>query len=416
MRDRALSVLAGSIASGVLLVATAAGASSAVAGGPGSLDPAFGSGGITVTQAGAGVGGSHDAVLLSNGDIVVGGDFGMARYLPSGRLDTTFGNQGFAATNFQTGSGGGGWMTVQPDGKIIWVGNTGDPNGLTSDFAIARYTANGTPDSSFGHGGQVTTQFLTPPLQGAQQVAQTAIVQPDGKILVGGYARQGQSRSAPFQAALVRVNPDGALDSGFGNAGHVLTSGGAGPVTALGLDATGDIFALPAHIEFGPAGQQITTTPAAITVSSPGNADVLLPGGQYVHSGSVGVARRDVDAQVQRFNPDGSLAWTSPAIDYTGTDGQASDSGSSVAVQANGQTLVGGSHFAGSTLFGLARVNTDGSLDTAFGSGGVLTTDIPGGFGFSKLLVQPDGKIIGIGSGQDGTTGQSELILARYLG
>src|SRR5206468_1069846 len=118
------------------------------------------------------------------------------------------------------------------------------------------YTANGTLDSGFGNGGQVTTQFLNPPLQGAQQVAQTAIVRPDGKILVGGYARQGQSRSAPFQAALVRLNPNGTLDSGFGNAGHVLTSGAADPVTALGLDAGGDIFALPAHIEFGPAGRQ----------------------------------------------------------------------------------------------------------------------------------------------------------------
>jgi uncharacterized delta-60 repeat protein len=407
--------LVGLAASGVLLWSAVMGGTAAAAGGPGGLDPSFGTAGVAVTDIPAGTGVGHDAVLLPGGDILVGGDFGLARFLPSGRPDPAFGTGGVAATTFQTGALGGGHLAVQPDGKIIWVGNTGDANGLTSDFAIARYTANGALDTGFGHGGQVTTQFFDPPLQGAQQVADVALVQPDGKILVAGSARQGQVRGAPIQAALLRLTSDGTPDPTFGTGGQVLTSGGSGPVTALGLDAAGDVFALPAHIEFGPDGRPKTLTPAAITTAAPGNTDRFLPGGQYLHAGNVGVTRHDVGAQVRRFTADGGTDWTSPAIDYTGTTAQSTDSGSAVAVQADGRTLVGGSHFAGSTLFGLARLTATGGLDPTFGTGGVLTTDIPGGFGFSVLLVQPDGKVIGVGSGQDGT-GQTELILARYLG
>jgi len=408
------NVLAGFLASGLLMWAIAAGGSAEAAGPPsGSLDTAFGTGGIATADAGV----AHDAVLLANGDILVGGDFGVARFLPNGRLDTAFGGNGIAPTTFQTGGLGGGWLAVQPDGKIIWVGNTGDPSGLTTDFAVARYTANGTLDSGFGHGGQVTAQFFTTPLQGAQQVAESVLVQPDGKILVGGSARQGQNKAAPIQAALLRLTPGGTLDAGFGSGGQVLTSGGTGPVTALGLDATGDVFVLPAHLEYDPAGRlDSTVTPAAITTASPGNADAFLPDGRYVRGGSVGVGRHNVDAQAQRFNADGSLAWTSPPIDYTGTESQGTDSANAVTPQPDGRTLVGGSHFAGGSVFGLARLKTDGSLDTAFGNGGVLTTNIPGGFGFSSLLVQPDGKIVGVGSGTDDATGQAEVVLARYNG
>jgi uncharacterized delta-60 repeat protein len=412
-------VLAGLITSGLLAGVTTATGSAAAANGPGSLDSAFGTGGTVVVNAGIDVV-ARDAALLASGDIVVGGDFGLARFLPNGALDKTFGSNGFAATTFRTGSNGGGWLAVQPDGKIIWVGNTGDPDGLTSDFAIARYNANGTLDASFGNGGQVTTQFFATPLQGAQEAAFTVVVQPDGKILAGGYARQGQNKAAPFQGALVRLSPRGTLDPGFGNGGQVLTSASIGPFTALGLDAAGNIVVLPVHAEFSPAGQLAATIrPAPITVSSHGNAEAFLPSGQYVSGGAVGVARHDVDIQVRRLNADGSLASSSPAFDYSGAAGldQARDDAAAVAVQANGQAIVGGAQFLVNDLFGLARVNADGSLDAAFGSGGVLTTSIPSGFGFSTLLVQPDGKIIGVGSGQDNSgTGETQVILARYTG
>jgi uncharacterized delta-60 repeat protein len=416
MRNRAWAVLA--VMTSGLLAGTALTAAGAAAASSGSLDPTFGSGGISVTGSGFN-GVAKNATLLPSGDIIVSGDFGVARFRPNGALDTTFGSSGFADTGFADGGVGGGGLAVQPDGKIIWAGDTSAAN-LSPAFAIARFTPNGTLDASFGRGGQVTTQFFAPPLPGAQQTADAVVVQPDGKILVGGSARQGQNRFAPTQGALVRLNPDGSPDPGFGTSGQVLTiGGGIGNITALGLDTAGDIFGLPAHAEFTSSGHlDATVTPAAITASSHGSADAFLPAGQYVHTTAAGVARHDVDVQVQRFNADGSLASAGSAFDYSGATGldQARDSASAVAIQANGQAVIGGSHFLATSPPGLARVSADGRLDAGFGSGGVLTTNIPGGFGFSAVLIQPDGKIIGIGAGQDNSTGHTEVIMARYIG
>src|SRR5689334_18542094 len=183
---------------GAILVKAQAAAAST----PGSLDPAFGNGGIALTPGG----GVTDAIRQSNGDIVVSTGSGVARFLPTGKLDTTFGTGGTASAGFTGGEGGTG-VALQPDGKIIWVGSQGNPSfppGGTFSFAVARFNANGTLDTSFGTGGQASVEFFAPPMQGAQEFAGAVLVQPDGKILVAGSARQGQIRFAPIQGALAR--------------------------------------------------------------------------------------------------------------------------------------------------------------------------------------------------------------------
>ena len=81
--------------------------------------------------------------------------------------------------------------------------------------------------------------------------------------------------------------------------------------------------------------------------------------------------------------------------------------------------MIGGSHtesgqFSSTSVFGLARVNADGTLDPAFGTGGVLTTRIQGDDLVSLLVIQPDGKILAAGTTQN-AAGVPELALARYL-
>jgi uncharacterized delta-60 repeat protein len=243
------------------------------------------------------------------------------------------------------------------------------------------------------------------------------LVQPDGKILVAGSARQGQNRFAPIQGAIARFNPDGSPDPAFGTGGKVLSTS-HGAITALGLDAAGNIFVLPGLAEFSLSGQaDATVTLAAITVSSHGGAAAFLPNGQSELASSVGVARHDVDVQVQRFNADGSLASTSPAFDYSGATGldQARDSAAAVAVAASGQAVVGGSHFQSTSVFGLGRVNPDGTLDPAFGSAGTLTTSFNNGDGVGALVIQPDGKIIAVGNSAINATSQSFIVIARHL-
>ena len=399
---------AGRSAEAILVKAQAAAAST-----PGSLDPTFGNGGIALTPGG----GVTDAIRQPNGDIVVSTGSGVARFLPTGKLDTTFGSGGTASAGFVGGEGGTG-VALQPDGKIIWVGsqNTpGFPAFGTFSFAVARFNANGSLDTSFGTGGQASVEFFAPPMQGAQEFAHAVLVQPDGKILVAGSARQGQIRFAPIQGALARFNANGTLDTSFGTGGKILSSSGG--ITALGLDAAGNIFTLPARAEFSPTGQADTgVTPAAITASSHGGTSAFLPTGQFVQANSFNVATHDVDVQVQRFNADGSIASTSPAFDYSGAAGldQARDSALAVAIQANGQAVAGGAHFLSTSLFGLARVNPDGTLDAGFGSGGVLTTTFNGGEGVGAVVIQPDGKIIAAGFSENNTTGHVFIALARY--
>lgn len=418
MKKRTPAALTGTLVLG--LAVGLASAAAAAAGTAGSLDPTFGKGGIVLTNLGLNAAGSQiqavpsDAALLPNGDIVVAGNFGLVRYLPNGSLDTSFGTAGLAQlpptgiASFPPG------LAIQPDGKYLWAGEATAPNGSNGSFAAVRFNANGTLDRTFGTGGLATTAFPNSNVQGADAV----LVQPNGKIVLGGEALQN-SYHAPADAALARFNPDGTLDQTFGSGGQVLSTASIGNITTLGLDAAGDIVVLPAHAEFSPNGQlDSTVTPAAITASSHGRSAAFLASGQYVLGNSVGVARHDVDIRVQRFNADGSLAAASTAFDFSGATGldQASDSAGAVAVQPNGQIVVAGAHFLGTSPIGAARVNADGSLDASFGSGGTLTTTIQGDEGASALLIQTDGKIIAVGFSENNSTGIADVALVRYLG
>ena len=401
-----------------------------------NLDPAFGHGGIVLAGLGVDANGnqiqaSPDAVALqSNGDIVVavglgGPGSGLVRFLPNGTADTTFGSGGFAALPDLGIPSVRPGLAVQSDGKLVWAGEATAANGTGGAFAVVRFDANGTLDQGFGTDGLATTTFANANVQGAQ----TVLVQPDGKILAGGAALFG-GRPPKDIGGLVRFNANGSIDQGFGSGGQELVPN-SNPalssvigVAALGLDASGDIFTLPSHLEFSPAGQPATLTPAAITTASPSTSGAItfLPSGGFVATTEVVTGRSgDPDVQVTRFNPGGSTASVGTGIDYAGQNGAlaVSDVPAAVAIQANGQAVIGGTHtesgqFSSTSVFGLARVNADGTLDPAFGTGGVLTTRIQGDDFVSLLVIQPDGKILAVGTSQN-AAGELELALARYV-
>jgi uncharacterized delta-60 repeat protein len=349
---------------------------------------------------------------------------GLMRFLPNGTRDTTFGNGAFAALPDLGIPSVRPGLAIQSDGKLVWAGEATADNGTGAAFAVVRFNANGTLDRGFGAGGLATSAFANSNVQGAQ----TVLVQPDGKILAGGAALFG-GRPPKDIGGLVRFNANGSIDKGFGSGGQELVPN-SNPVlssvigvTALGLDASGDIFTLPSHLEFSPAGQpDATLTPAAITTASHNGTVTFLPSGGFVVATTVGSSRSsDHDVQVTRFNPDGSTAATATGIDDAGQNGTlaASDGAAAVAIQANGQAVIGGTHtesgqFSSTSVFGLARFNADSSLDPAFGTGGVLTTRIQGNDFASLLVIQPDGKILAIGTSQN-AAGVQELALARYL-
>ena len=118
----------------------------------GGLDPTFGNGGKVLTPVGGIV---DNALLQSNGDIVVGGTFGILRYLPNGSLDNGFGSHGLAAD-----PNGAAGLAIEPNGEFLAVGETPNPS---REFAVARFTASGALDPAFGHGGVVTTPYPNAP-------------------------------------------------------------------------------------------------------------------------------------------------------------------------------------------------------------------------------------------------------------
>jgi uncharacterized delta-60 repeat protein len=380
----------------------------------GGLDPTFGTGGKVLTDLGTNANGVqiqavvYDAALQSNGDIVVGGNFGLVRYLSNGQLDTSFGTNGLAAAP----GGGASGLAIEPSGDYLAVGTSGD------DFAVSRFTASGTPDPTFGNDGVVTTPF---PNAADGAAADAVLVEPNGDILVGGQASvPGTTRNEPVitEGALALYNPNGTLDTSFGSGGLVQSTSSVGNITNLGIDASGDIFVLPAHAEFSPTGQlDSSVTAETITASSAGGDNAFLSTGQSVAATAVGISRGNTDVQVQEFNANGSVdsAFDNPPFTYTGAEFAGHQSPGAVAVQPNGQIVVVGSDFKGTSVFGVARLDTNGSLDSSFGTAGVLTTSFQGSDGATAVLIQPNGDIVAIGFSEN-SAGVTDIALARYLG
>jgi uncharacterized delta-60 repeat protein len=412
MRKPARSALAALFASGLLIAMAAAAANAEAAGGPGTLDPSFGTGGTVLTSL-AGVNQEEnqalvsDAALASNGDVVASGSFGLVRYLPDGKLDTSFGTGGFAQTGF-----GASALAIEPNGEYLVAGESGN------DFAVARLTTSGTLDPAFGNDGVVHTAF---PAAADGAGADAVLVEPDGDILAGGEAAvPGTTRNEPVveEGALALYNPNGTLDPAFGSDGIVQSTATVGNITALGTDASGNIFVLPARAEFSAAGQlDASITPETIVASSQGGDSTFLSTGQSVTAGTDTVGRGLVKVEVQMFNANGVVdsTFSNPPFTYTGQS-SGKDSPEAIAVAPNGQIVVVGSHFAGTSVFGVARLDANGSLDSSFANAGVLTTDFQADDIAEAVVVQPNGDIVAIGFSEDNTTGAVDVALARYLG
>lgn len=179
----------------------------------GTLDSSFGTGGVIVTPI-ENKAGATSIVLQPDQKIVVTGysnngtrdAYAVARYQPDGTLDQSFGNGGVVVTAVSNNKDGGQDVIIQNDGKIVIVGSSISND--QSTITILRYLSNGNLDNGFGNGGVVTTKINR--WGGGQSV----IIQPDGKLLVGGWF----AGIDPI-AVLVRYQSNGQIDTGFGEAG-----------------------------------------------------------------------------------------------------------------------------------------------------------------------------------------------------
>lgn len=185
-----------------------------------------------------------EIVIQNNGKIIVAGrvhhlafDYGVARYNNDGSVDSTFGQGGQITTAIpRQASGNAGKetaMAVQSDGKIV-LGGFIQNNGA-NQFALSRYEANGNFDTTFGNGGQVVV-----PLSGTIRAVK---IQSDGRIIAAGTSSEN---SGDFR--LARFNTDGSLDENFMGGSSVTTdfSGNADQLFAAAMQSDGKLIAVGA--------------------------------------------------------------------------------------------------------------------------------------------------------------------------
>ncbi len=341
----------------------------------GSLDTSFGNGTGMVTENFDGGDSRANAVSLqSDGKIVVAGsahnDFALARFNVDGSLDTSFGpgQTGKVTTNFGIIDRGLAVAIDPIDGSIVVVGET--LVGNIFNFAVARYDVNGSLDLGFDTDGQVTTDFNLD-----HSSARAVAIQPDGMIVVAGYADTAFNNDF----AVVRYLQNGSLDAtGFGTLGKVTTNiGNAGRADfghAIALQATGEIFV------------------GGYTFNGANNDFALV---RYTAAG-------DLDTS---FDADGKVT----------TDiGGAGDEAYGMALDAVGNILLAGRSFNGVNYdFALVRYTPAGAPDPAFSVGGILATPVSGdddeAYG---VAIQPDGKIVAIGNAVNGASTDFALIRA----
>ena len=338
---------------------------------PGSLDTTFGAGG-KVTTSFSGSADMNALVVQPDGKLVAAGwdasqsAFGLARYNTSGSLDSTFGTGGTVSTPIGADTYGASALVLQSDGKLVAAGNAWKDT-VDADFAAIRYNANGSLDTSFGTGGKVTTSF------GSQEDdAYALVVQPDGKLVAAGVVFNG----VRWDFALARYNTDGSLDTTFGTGGKV--------VTAIGTDGTG------------------------------ASALVLQPDGKLVAAGTTTSDGSTYDFTVVRYNTNGSLDTTFGTGGEVTTPIGTGDNGVSALVRQSDGKLVAAGYASVSGTYDLAlvRYNTDGSLDSTFGTGGKVTTPVGSAGDYVNALVfQSDGKLVAAGNTEASTR---DFVVVRY--
>lgn len=188
---------------------------------PGDLDTTFGTGGKVVTQIGTTSDIAFASGIQADGKIVTVGrtqigtdntDFAIVRYNADGTLDSSFGNGGKVITPISNDNDFANRVEIPADGRIVVIGSATSATNLV--FAAVRYNTNGTLKTSFGTNGIVLT-----PIGNSDSQATDIKLQTDGKIVVAGQT----SGIGGDDFAVVRYNTNGTLDTGFGAGGKVVT-------------------------------------------------------------------------------------------------------------------------------------------------------------------------------------------------
>ncbi|HYE14111.1 MAG TPA: carboxypeptidase regulatory-like domain-containing protein, partial [Pyrinomonadaceae bacterium] len=323
----------------------------------GSPDSTFGTSGRVLTDFFAGHDLLHAVAVQADGRIVAAGqafntadkDFAVARYNADGSLDLSFGSNGLVNTDFSSSEDAANAVAIQADGKIVLAGSAGN------DFALARYNADGTPDTSFDGDGLLTLDF-----DSGADVARALVIQPDGRIVAAGTAAD----SAGKDFAVARFNEDGTPDASFDSDGKAV-------------------------VDFTSAGDE------AFGLALQSDGRLVLAGMTY------SAATGNKDFALARLNSDGSLDLSFSTDGLATTDFEPdADAAYGVAVQKDGRIVAAGFSRLGNSNydFAAARYLPNGQLDTSFDADGKQTVPFAGDDRAYSVAVQKNGRIVAAGA------------------
>ena len=389
----------------------------------GSLDNSFDTDGKVITALGSKNDAARGIVLQSDGKYILAGsssngvndDFGLLRFDSSGMLDPNFDVDGKRTDDVGSIVGPAQSVVIQPDRKIIVAGSG---NG---QLLLARYNADGSLDASFGTGGRSSI-----PLGGTSESGHSAVLQPDGKIVVTGYLFS----NGTVKAEVIRCLPNGSLDPSFDGDGRVTLAVGQSAIgTAVAVQADGKIV-LAGYSESPNASPFIARFDAAGVPDPAFDGDGLvvppLANGAQARAialqadGKIVVA--GISAQdffVLRYNNDGSpdnsfdddgVATVSLSTGY--------DQANAVAIQPDGRIVA-----AGTTLdtannqyrFAVARFMANGAPDVSLNGSGKVATPVGAGYSSANAVaIQPDGKILVAGTSDSGVDAGLDMAVVRY--
>ena len=333
--------------------------------------------------------------------------FGLSVFLrpifaAAGDLDLSFGINGIVSTPIPNEiSASATDIVIQPDGKsvvsVLAIGQSG------FDLAVVRYNLDGTLDTSFSGDGIFNTPFGSD-----TDILSDIALQPDGKILAVGSLISGQTGGF----LVMRLNPDGSLDTSFDGDGIIVinTVLGSANGLAVAVQADGKIYAagnaFNANGDFFSVIRLNSNGSLDTTFGDNGKAAVsfgfvdflsdmkLQSDGKIVLMGDADLSSSNPYLALVRFNSNGTLDNTFDG-DGRVTTQIAGLSGTALALQSDGRILVSGSL---SGDFAVLRYNLNGSLDNSFDGDGIATASFgPGSDAAHDLIVQPDNKIIAVG-------------------
>jgi uncharacterized delta-60 repeat protein len=413
----------------------------------GALDLSFGNNGKVITSISSGEDKARSVALQDDGKIIVAGysyssvfgyDFSCARYNTDGSLDSNFGNNGKVTYDLQGGSDDKAFsIDIQLDGKIVIAGYSDD--GSDRAGAVIRLNSDGSLDNTFNSTGKVFTNFTiynSNPRTDEFKVVKIHHV--TGNIVVGGTCIFNSNES---RAIFARYNSSGQLDTSFADNGKLIdlpfpesnSIGFMFAIEDLKIKSNGKITAI-GWSDIPGNGSLLYARQYVCRLNSNGTLDTTFSSDGY---SSNSFTTSDNKSYSILLNPDdtsifsGSSRWSSTNYKfYFGTvsnSGTVNSQGSvdfssntidmcySMAKDLDNKIILSGSSINTSTntsTFSIARINSNYSIDTTFGTSGLVTTDF-GSNSYSESydsVIQSDGKIILVGY-----TG-NDIALARYIG